>query len=110
IYTFAFCFCERNERHNNPCFGEKINAIKNIIVAANTITAPDSKLYSELMYKPITAEKAPKNAANTIITENLFVNKYAVDAGVISMATTKTAPTVCNDATVVKGSNTRIPY
>src|SRR5699024_11945027 len=108
IYTFAFCFCERNERHNNPCFGEKINAIKNIIVAANTITAPDSKLYSELMYKPITAEKAPKNAANTIITENPFDNKYAVDAGEINMATTKTTQTVCNEATEDNVSNTII--
>src|SRR5690625_4324264 len=97
------------DRHKIPCFGEKMNANKNIQVAANTITAPDSRLYSELTYKPITDDKAPKNAANTIISENLFVNKYAVDAGVMSIATTNTTPTVCKEATVVNVNSTIIP-
>lgn len=66
------------------------------------MTAPDDKLYSELKYKPMTADKAPKKADRNIIVDKRFVNKYAVDAGVISIATTNITPTVCKEATVTK--------
>lgn len=87
-------------RQSIPCCGEKIKAMTNNIVVASTMTAPDDKLYSKLKYRPMTAENAPKKADNMIIVDNRLVNKYAVDAGVINIATTRTTPTVCSEATV----------
>ncbi len=43
------------------------------------------------------------------MVDNRFVNKYAVAAGVINIATTSMTPTVCNDATVTNVSNTINP-
>src|SRR5690625_4996084 len=102
----AFDLFEDKKRHSTPCFGEKINAITNIVVAANTMTAPDDKLCSKLTYKPITDDNAPKNEANTLMTQKRFVSKYAAAAGVINIATTSTTPTPCKEATVARVSNT----
>ena len=92
-----------------PCFGENRNAIKNIAVAAKAMTGPDGMLCKKLIYKPMTEAEAPKNEASTIIMDNRFVNKYAVDAGVINIETTRITPTVCNEATVTRVNNTIIP-
>lgn len=54
-------------------------------------------------------EAAPKNAAKNIIVANRFVSKYAVEAGVINIATTRTTPTVCKEATVTNVNKTIIP-
>ena len=42
----------------------------------------------------------PNVADNTIIMCNRFVNKYAAEAGAMSIDTTRMTPTVCKDATV----------
>lgn len=86
-----------------------MNAKINKAVAANTMTAPDDKLCIKLINRPMTDDIAPKNEASTIISQNRFVSKYAVAAGVISIATTNTTPTVCKDATVAIVSRTIMP-
>ena len=91
-----------------PCFGANKKASKNSEVVASAMTGPDGKLYKKLKYKPITDDNAPKNPANTTMTDNLFVSRYAVDAGVISIDTTKMTPTVCKDATVTNVSKNMI--
>ena len=78
-------------------------------VAANAITGPEGKLYTQLKYIPIIDDSAPKSEASTIMVDNRLVNKQAVDAGVISNETTNITPTVCNDATVTKVRSTIIP-
>ena len=72
----------------------------NIIVITNTMTTPDGKLNVTLKNSPITDDIIPINAEVKIIVDNLLVNKYAVDAGVINNETTKITPTVCSEATV----------
>lgn len=74
-------------------------------VATRTIVAPDVRLYLKLKYKPITELNAPSDDATTIIVDSLCVIKYAVAAGVISIATTSTTPTVLSETTVTNVSN-----
>lgn len=45
-------------------------------------------------------ERTPIPAARKIITHKRSVNRYAAAAGVINIATTKTMPIVCKEATV----------
>ena len=71
-------------------------------VAAKAITGPDGILYKKLKYSPVMEDTAPKNAARTTMMDRRFVNKYAVEAGVINKETTRITPTVCNEATVTK--------
>ena len=40
-------------------------------------------------------DSAPKTDDRTTITDSLLVNRYAVEAGVISNETTRIMPTVC---------------
>src|SRR5699024_12661684 len=89
-----------------PCFGAKIKVIINNTVVVKTITAPDDKMCTKLKYRPITAENDPKSEDNIIMNHNQLVNKDAVDAGVISMATTRTTPTVCREETVTIDTKT----
>lgn len=56
---FRFDF---KDLHNIPCFGEKIKALPNNMVATSTMEAPDDKLYVKLSPSPTTAETAPKKA------------------------------------------------
>ena len=77
-----------------------MNVMMNIIVITNTMTTPDGKLKVTLKNSPITDDTMPINAEVKIIVDNLLVNKYAVDAGVINNETTKITPTVCSEATV----------
>ncbi len=58
---------------------------------------------------PMIEEDAPNMAERTIIVDNLLVNKYAVEAGVINIETTRITPTVCKEATVTKVKRTIIP-
>jgi len=52
-----------------------MNAIMNNVVAAKTMTAPEDKLCSKLIYNPITDDKEPKKEDSNIITQNRFVNR-----------------------------------
>ena len=54
---------------------------------------------------PNKAEMAPIEPEITNIHGNRFVSKYAVDAGIINIATTKITPTDCKDDTTAKLSN-----
>lgn len=83
-----------------PCFGEKINVTRKNIAAVSTIAGPEAQLNVKLKYKPITDEITENVAAKTIMCDNRFVNKNAVAAGVINMATIKIIPTVCKAVTV----------
>ena len=94
----------RNIPTTTPCLGENKNARTKIAVAAKAITGPEGILYKKLKYSPVMEDTAPKNAASTTMTDSRFVNRYAVEAGVINKDTTRITPTVCSEATVTNVS------
>ena len=76
-----------------------------MINALSTIDAPELRLKLKLKYSPLTADITPKVLERISIFRKLFVNRYAVAAGVTSSATTRMTPTVCNEATVTSVNN-----
>ena len=56
----------------------------------------------------MTEDNAPIPAETNIIGNNRRVSRYAVAAGVTSMAAARLTPTVCSETTTVSASNTNM--
>src|SRR5690625_176224 len=83
-----------NAFHRTPCLGATKKIKIKIPVVVNAMTGPDGKSVLSLKYRSKMDETAPKVADKTIIIDKRFVSIYAVEAGVISIETTRITPTV----------------
>ena len=66
------------------------------------IAGPGGVFKTIALIKPRTAANRPKRPEMTSTLFKLLESKRAVDAGVISMATTRMIPTVCSEATMAR--------
>jgi len=81
--------------------GEKTTEMKNTHVERSTIAGPEGISQSAERSTPATEETIPMISEYHVNVDRLWVNWYAVEAGMRTMAKTRIAPTVLSETTTV---------